>query len=77
MTTLEALPSQVSNRRSPGVGEFFPPCRELFPGRLPLSATDAADEERMPKTASPLALLALLGGAGVGSAFGLRRLRRR
>ena len=36
-----------------------------------------ADEERMPKTASPLALLALLGGAGVGSAFGLRRLRRR
>jgi len=40
-------------------------------------ATDEADEERMPKTASPLALLALLGGAGVGSAFGLRRLRRR
>lgn len=33
-------------------------------------------EESLPQTASPLALLALLGTAGAGSALGLRRLRK-
>jgi hypothetical protein len=34
-------------------------------------------EEGMPKTASPLALTALLGLAGIGSATGIRYLRRK
>lgn len=35
-----------------------------------------ADTDELPRTASPLALLALLGVGAGGSAFGLRRLRR-
>lgn len=46
-----------------------------------LSAEDdefAADDDReLPQTASPLALIALLGGTAAGSAFGVRALRRR
>lgn len=38
--------------------------------------TGSESEENLPQTASPLALLALLGSAGAGSAFGLRRLRK-
>lgn len=38
--------------------------------------TKAHQDEELPKTASPLALLALLGFGAGGSAFGLRRLRR-
>ena len=36
---------------------------------------DTTDDE-LPRTAGPLGLLALLGLAGAGSAFGLRRLRK-
>lgn len=39
--------------------------------------TEAGAEEELPRTASPLALLAMLGGAGVASGFGIRRLRRK
>lgn len=35
------------------------------------------DDEELPRTASPLALLALVGAAGAGSALSLRSLRRR
>lgn len=38
--------------------------------------TDRNDEE-LPQTASPLALLALIGTGGAGGAFFLRKLRRR
>ena len=37
---------------------------------------DAVADTELPRTASPLALLALLGMGAGGSAFGLRRLRR-
>ncbi|MEZ5333111.1 MAG: hypothetical protein R2991_13925 [Thermoanaerobaculia bacterium] len=40
------------------------------------SVEDPADEE-LPKTASPLALLALLGSAGVATGTGLKLRRRR
>ncbi len=40
------------------------------------ATAEASSQEPLPKTASPLALLALLGATGVGSALGLRRLRR-
>ena len=36
---------------------------------------DFENDGELPQTASPLALLALLGTAGAGTAFGLRRLR--
>ena len=39
--------------------------------------TEAGAEEELPRTASPLALLAMLGGAGVASGFGIGRLRRK
>lgn len=43
-----------------------------------VSAVDEeASDEELPRTASPLALLALLGGAGVASGLGLRLRRRR
>lgn len=43
-----------------------------------VSALDEeASDEELPRTASPLALLALLGGAGVASGLGLRLRRRR
>lgn len=42
------------------------------------SETDiAADDEALPRTASPLALLALMGLTAAGSALGLRSARRR
>lgn len=34
-----------------------------------------SEEEELPRTASPLALIALLGGAGTAAGFGVRRLR--
>lgn len=39
--------------------------------------TDVEGESELPRTASPLALLALLGLGAGGSAFGLRRATRR
>lgn len=36
---------------------------------------DAADEE-LPRTASPLALMALIGSAGAAAGFGVRRARK-
>ena len=41
------------------------------------SADAATGGEELPTTASPLALLALLGAGSSGAAFGLRALRRR
>lgn len=37
---------------------------------------DFENDDELPQTASPLALLALLGSAGAGTALGLRRLRK-
>lgn len=41
------------------------------------SAVDESAEEELPATASPLALLALLGSAGFATGMGLRLRRRR
>lgn len=43
----------------------------------PAESESASLDEGMPQTASPLALIALLGAAGIGSASGLRYLRRK
>jgi len=43
---------------------------------LEAETDDDFDDDELPQTASPLALLALLGSAGAGTAFGLRRLRK-
>lgn len=37
---------------------------------------DFENDDELPQTATPLALLALLGSAGAGTALGLRRLRK-
>lgn len=42
-----------------------------------IAADSEYDEEGLPRTASPLALLALLGVTAAGSALGLRSARRR
>jgi hypothetical protein len=47
------------------------------PEEAPASADAANGGEDLPRTASPLALLALLGTGSSGAAFGLRALRRR
>jgi hypothetical protein len=43
-----------------------------------VAATDTvAGDEELPRTASPLALIALLGTAGAAAGYGVRRLRAR
>jgi len=41
------------------------------------ATSESASDQELPQTASPLALFALLGLAGAGSALGVRSLRRK
>jgi len=50
---------------------------ENAPSEAPKPGADERSIENMPKTASPLALVALIGASSIAGGLGLRRFRRR
>lgn len=77
----ESAPSEVPESEiAAGEGSEESEAAESSEAATPEARTSGADErsiENMPKTASPLALVALIGASGVAGGLGLRRFRRR
>ena len=77
-TTAPAAPAEPAMQTAPATQEASDSIVITHESREAQASADAATGgEELPTTASPLALLALLGAGSSGAAFGLRALRRR
>jgi hypothetical protein len=73
----ETQPAETAEAMPPSVDSAEP--IEPLVGEAETDAQTEVDagQEELPRTASPLALIALLGGAGAAAGLGVRRLRTR
>lgn len=77
-TTAPVAPAEPAMQTAPATQETSDSIVITHESSETQAAADAATSgEELPKTASPLALLALLGAGSSGAAFGLQKLRRR